>query len=69
MGYSLSSQCTEKNCNRRFTTIYNLNTHLRLHKRPKCWMCALPECSQAFHTRRELEVHMKTHKEVEAPYK
>ena len=62
-------QCTEGDCNRRFTTIYNLNTHIRLHWRPKKWLCSLQECSQAFGTRKELEVHLKTHKDVEAPFK
>ncbi|XP_063982404.1 zinc finger protein 543-like [Diachasmimorpha longicaudata] len=55
-------------CNRRFTTIYNLWTHEKLHSRPNRIACLVPSCLERFQTKRALEIHMKSHDQEHAPY-
>jgi hypothetical protein len=60
--------CSTPGCKRRFTTIYNLASHEKLHTRPNRIVCQVPECMAKFQTKRALETHMKTHDESLAPY-
>lgn len=60
--------CEVEGCNRRFTTIYNLWSHAKLHSRPNRILCQVPECQEKFQTKRALELHMKTHDQSHAPY-
>ena len=63
----LCLQCQEAGCERRFTTIYNLNSHMKLHVRPLTEKCQV--CAEMFATRRALDVHMEqTHEESDKPY-
>ena len=62
-----SFQC--KLCNKRFTTIYNLNSHMKGHSRPCSEECPVESCGLKFQTRRELDKHLKTHEGVEKTYK
>lgn len=62
-------QCSEPNCGRRFTTIYNLSSHQKLHLRPAQMVCPVESCGASFQTKRSLELHMKTHDVLHAPYK
>lgn len=62
-------QCRIKGCERRFTTIYNLNTHQKLHARPLEMVCPVETCGARFQTKRNLELHMKSHDRHHAPYK
>ncbi|XP_015127557.1 uncharacterized protein LOC107048729 [Diachasma alloeum] len=55
-------------CNRRFTTVYNLWTHEKLHSRPNRIACLVPNCLERFQTKRALEIHMKSHDQEHAPY-
>ncbi|XP_020294563.1 uncharacterized protein LOC109860105 [Pseudomyrmex gracilis] len=55
-------------CNRRFTTVYNLWSHEKLHSRPNRIVCQVPECGEKFQTKRALELHMKSHDQRHAPY-
>lgn len=55
-------------CNRRFTTIYNLWSHEKLHSRPNRIVCQVPDCEEKFQTKRALELHMKSHDQRHAPY-
>jgi len=61
-------QCPNPNCDRSFTTIYNLKTHQKLHQRPAVIECPVPECSNRFQTKRHLEVHMREHGSDHAPF-
>nr|XP_018902346.1 PREDICTED: zinc finger protein 236-like isoform X1 [Bemisia tabaci] len=56
-------------CERSFSTVYNLHTHLKLHKRPADITCPVEECNAAFQTKRNLELHLRVHKEIPAPYR
>nr|CAD7445576.1 unnamed protein product [Timema bartmani] len=56
-------------CDKRFTTIYNLNAHIKLHRRPAEMACPVDKCKERFQTKRNMEVHMKTHDVQHAPYK
>nr|CAD7261030.1 unnamed protein product [Timema shepardi] len=56
-------------CDKRFTTIYNLNAHIKLHRRPAEMACPVDNCKERFQTKRNMEVHMKTHDVQHAPYK
>lgn len=58
-----------ESCGRRFTTIYNLNTHSKLHERPAENICTVPGCSASFQTKRRLENHLKIHDVCYAPYR
>lgn len=60
--------CEEEGCNRRFTTVYNLWSHMKLHTRPNHIVCQVPNCDEKFQTKRALEVHMKSHDQRHAPY-
>jgi uncharacterized Zn-finger protein len=50
-------QCTV--CRRKFTTLYNLNSHKKLHDRPNIYSCSIEQCSSEFQTQRELDNHLK----------
>lgn len=54
---SLWFQCTV--CRRKFTTLYNLNSHKKLHDRPNTYSCSIEQCSSEFQTQRELDNHLK----------
>jgi uncharacterized Zn-finger protein len=54
-------QCEVPGCNRKFTTIYNLKSHMRLHERPCNEHCPEAGCGESFPTKRLLEQHMKIH--------
>ena len=54
---SLSLQCTV--CRRQFTTLYNLNSHKKLHDRPNIFTCSIEQCNADFQTQRELDNHLK----------
>lgn len=56
-------------CNKKFTTIYNLKTHVKQHSRPCTEECPVPECNLKFQTRRELDKHLRTHEGIEKTYK
>nr|CAD7429601.1 unnamed protein product [Timema monikensis] len=56
-------------CDKRFTTIYNLNAHIKLHRRPAEMACPVDDCKERFQTKRNMEIHMKTHDVQHAPYK
>lgn len=60
--------CEVQGCNRRFTTIYNLWSHEKLHSRPNRVVCHVPDCHEKFQTKRALELHMKSHDQSHAPY-
>lgn len=60
--------CEVEGCNRRFTTVYNLWSHAKLHSRPNRIVCQVPDCGEKFQTKRALEVHMKSHDQRHAPY-
>lgn len=60
--------CEVEGCNRRFTTIYNLWSHEKLHSRPNRIVCQVPDCGEKFQTKRALELHMKSHDQRHAPY-
>lgn len=60
-------QCDFPGCGRRFTTVYNLNTHKKLHERPCTQEC--PECGLKFPTMRKLDLHLKNHIGAQKTYK
>lgn len=63
-------QCDIDGCSRTFTTVYNLNTHKRLHYRPCINECPLESCRQRFPTKKQLDLHLREHEnDVEKPYK
>ena len=62
-------QCTIQGCERRFTTIYNLNAHQKMHERPLEMICPVEACAARFPTKRSLELHMRNHDKQHAPYK
>ena len=60
-------QCST--CGKHFSTIYNLNSHLRLHDRPLNEVCTVEGCGEMFPTKRQLDMHMKNHEGLEKTYK
>lgn len=62
-------KCDIDGCGRKFTTIYNLNSHKKLHERPCNEVCPKPNCNQRYPTKRQLDLHLKNHADVEKTYK
>ena len=62
-------QCSVEGCGRKFTTVYNLNSHVRLHERPCSEVCPEPGCGASFPTKRKLDLHMKNHAGAVKTYK
>ena len=58
--FCLFDQCHHPGCGRKFTTIYNLNTHLKLHERPCTEPCPEEGCGMSFPTKRQLDIHLRT---------
>ncbi|KAL3841389.1 hypothetical protein ACJMK2_019541 [Sinanodonta woodiana] len=56
-------------CNKKFSTVYNLNSHKRLHERPCTEICPEDGCRMKFPTKRQLDMHLKTHAGLEKTYK
>ncbi|KAK3608516.1 hypothetical protein CHS0354_010370 [Potamilus streckersoni] len=56
-------------CNKKFSTVYNLNSHKRLHERPCTEICPEDGCRMKFPTKRQLDMHLKTHAGMEKTYK
>lgn len=54
-------QCEVDGCGRKFSTIYNLKIHLRLHERPATIACPVAGCDDLFQTQRHLEQHLRIH--------
>ena len=54
-------QCSTNGCSRKFTTIYNLKKHVKLHDLPCNEFCSQPGCEEGFRNKRQLERHMKEH--------
>ncbi|XP_046662232.1 myoneurin-like isoform X1 [Homalodisca vitripennis] len=61
-------QCPVDGCNRTFSTIYNVNPHLKRHWRPTTITCTIDNCNKAFQTRKSYDKHLMEHGPEHAPY-
>ncbi|XP_067142656.1 gastrula zinc finger protein XlCGF7.1-like [Centruroides vittatus] len=58
--YEERMRCSDKYCNKRFTTKQNLEIHRRTHRGERPFRCSL--CDKCFTTKQNLQVHERSHR-------
>ena len=66
-GVARKFECTHTGCQREYTTLGNLKTHLKTHEGQFSHKCDFPGCGKAFLSSHRLKIHIRVHT-GERPY-
>ena len=53
--------CPWEGCNKSYTRMHSLSSHLQKHRGVTSYACTWPECQRAFHRKDGLMAHMRSH--------